>query len=287
MNLKRSVLIAGLLLGIGGLSAYFSFSKGGIEKTSSQSDSINLALRQAVHHLYKIEGDTSTHIPPVKQLSNHYFSIKVDKVIKYDQLPVILDQALKDYNIPFSYEVTIKDCNENNIIWGYNQISFEHAEIPCVNRDHINTCNLIGFSFTEPIQKDKNYLTYSLFVLAGLGAFIMIKSNNRFIPIEQQSEKTLLQLANTSFEFKNLTVEINNQYKTLTFREAKLLEYFFKHPNQVLSRDDIKAHVWGDEGVIVGRSVDVFVSRLRKILKEDQGLEIKNVHGVGYRLEVK
>ena len=59
-----------------------------------------------------------------------------------------------------------------------------------------------------------------------------------------------------------------------------------QHPNEVLSRDTLIAKVWEDEGVIVGRSLDVFISRLRKLLKGDDSVQIKTVHGVGYRLEV-
>lgn len=72
----------------------------------------------------------------------------------------------------------------------------------------------------------------------------------------------------------------------LTYREAKLLQLFAAHPNQVLERDFILKSVWEDEGIMVGRSVDVFVSRLRKMLREDPGLRLAAVHGVGYRLEV-
>ena len=77
-----------------------------------------------------------------------------------------------------------------------------------------------------------------------------------------------------------------NTQHNLTFREAKLLHLFIKHQNQVLDRDFILKSVWEDEGVTVGRSIDVFVSRLRKLLQEDTSLKIAAVHGVGYRLEV-
>ena len=77
-----------------------------------------------------------------------------------------------------------------------------------------------------------------------------------------------------------------NQHK-LTYREAKLLQLLANHPNQVLERDQILKLVWEDEGITVGRSVDVFISRLRKLLAEDPTLRITAVHGVGYRFEVK
>jgi DNA-binding response OmpR family regulator len=65
-----------------------------------------------------------------------------------------------------------------------------------------------------------------------------------------------------------------------------LLDLFCQNKNQLLPREEILEYVWGDEGVIVGRSVDVFVSRLRKKLKPDDNIKITSVHGVGYRLEI-
>ena len=71
----------------------------------------------------------------------------------------------------------------------------------------------------------------------------------------------------------------------LTFRETKLLRLFATNPDRLLERDVILRQVWADEGVLVGRSVDVFVSRLRKKLAADPSVGIAAVHGVGYRLE--
>ena len=93
-------------------------------------------------------------------------------------------------------------------------------------------------------------------------------------------------LGNTAFDPANLCVTIGGKRQPLTFREAKLLQFFAERPNQVLERDAILAAVWEDEGIIVGRSLDVFVSRLRKILQDDPSVKIANVHGVGYRFEV-
>lgn len=76
-----------------------------------------------------------------------------------------------------------------------------------------------------------------------------------------------------------------SQTQPLTFREAKLLRLFASHPDQLLEREHIIQQVWADEGVLVGRSVDMFVSRLRKKLASDPSVGIAAVHGVGYRLE--
>jgi len=75
--------------------------------------------------------------------------------------------------------------------------------------------------------------------------------------------------------------------QTLTFRETKLLKLFASHCGQLLERDFIIQQVWADEGVLVGRSVDVFVSRLRKKISNDPSVGLSVVHGVGYRLETE
>lgn len=69
------------------------------------------------------------------------------------------------------------------------------------------------------------------------------------------------------------------------FPETKLLKLLVTSPDRLLERDFIIQQVWADEGVLVGRSVDVFVSRLRKKLSADVSIGIVAVHGVGYRLE--
>ena len=84
----------------------------------------------------------------------------------------------------------------------------------------------------------------------------------------------------------NLVLVSEHKTFNLTYREAKLLHLFTNNKNKVLERDFILKSVWEDEGIIVGRSVDVFVSRLRKMLAEDLQVKISAVHGVGYRLEV-
>ncbi|MBK8042565.1 MAG: response regulator transcription factor [Haliscomenobacter sp.] len=80
-------------------------------------------------------------------------------------------------------------------------------------------------------------------------------------------------------------LECGGLRQDLTFREAKLLRLFVTHSGQLLEREFILTQVWADEGVLVGRSVDVFVSRLRKKLSADPSVSIVAVHGVGYRLE--
>ena len=70
---------------------------------------------------------------------------------------------------------------------------------------------------------------------------------------------------------------------TLTQREADLLEFLCLHPDKVLKREDILSHVWGKNDFFLGRSMDVFMTRLRKLLAKEPSITIETIHGIGYR----
>jgi two-component system OmpR family response regulator len=99
-------------------------------------------------------------------------------------------------------------------------------------------------------------------------------------------ENFLVHAGETICNFSTQQITFQGQTSELTHKESVLLKLFCQHQNKVLNRDVIQKAIWEDEGYFVGRSMDVFISRLRKLLKPDPSLAIVNVHGVGYKLEV-
>lgn len=95
------------------------------------------------------------------------------------------------------------------------------------------------------------------------------------------------QLGRFEFDYNNLTLSVDGRPKTLTQKEADVLLLLFTNQNRVLKRDEILKDVWGDDDYFMGRSMDVFISKLRKYLKEDPSVQITNYHGVGFRLEIR
>lgn len=89
------------------------------------------------------------------------------------------------------------------------------------------------------------------------------------------------------FDFDNLILECDNHNKNLTLKEAQLLRYFFYNQGRILKREDILEDLWGKNDYFMGRSLDVFISRLRKYIKKDPTLSIENIHGVGFKFEIK
>jgi DNA-binding response OmpR family regulator len=96
-------------------------------------------------------------------------------------------------------------------------------------------------------------------------------------------DQNYYKVGNFNFYFDSLVLESKDERKTLTYKEAELLRYFCDYPNKVLNRSDILKHVWGSDDYYLGRSLDVFISRLRKYLGSDENIKILNLHGIGFR----
>lgn len=90
-----------------------------------------------------------------------------------------------------------------------------------------------------------------------------------------------------NFDPKNYTLQGIDSKITLTQRESDLLLYFIRHKNLVVKRQDILKAIWGDDDYFMGRSLDVFISRLRKVLADEQNVLIENLHGIGFRFSEK
>ncbi|MBC3539304.1 response regulator transcription factor [Rufibacter sediminis] len=101
-----------------------------------------------------------------------------------------------------------------------------------------------------------------------------------------QNAPEVLTFGASTLEVKNLLLHVGGHTHTLTDREAELLRLFVQHPHQLLRREEILQRLWQDDGYFVGRSLDVFISRLRKYLQPDSSVKITTVHGRGYKLEV-
>lgn len=95
------------------------------------------------------------------------------------------------------------------------------------------------------------------------------------------------ELGSFNFDAKNFKLNHRSGEKVLTPKEAEVLKLLCLHKDRVLRREEILTTVWGDDDYFMGRSLDVFISKLRKYLKEDSTVEIVNYHGVGFKLEVK
>ena len=103
----------------------------------------------------------------------------------------------------------------------------------------------------------------------------------------QNIDNKILPLGSFTFDVANLTILKFDISITLTQREADVLLFLWQHKNTILKRETILEAIWGSDDYFMGRSLDVFISRLRKIMAEDASIKIENIHGIGFRFLCK
>ena len=100
----------------------------------------------------------------------------------------------------------------------------------------------------------------------------------------EEEKQTHFKIGNYEFDFTTQVISIGDSHQKLSTKEAELLRLLCLRKNEVLTREEALLNIWHDDNYFNGRSMDVFLSKIRKYLKDDPAVEIINVHGRGYKL---
>lgn len=258
---------------------------------------INLALRQLGHKLLLEIGDSITTIPPVEQRGAATYFLPLGQLVNYDAFQTIGPKLLAEIGIQENYSLALLDRDTENIVLGFNWLNLKtNGQLACTERDQSMLCYDILLTLYPPKKA-----SHTPTILIGATLLVLLLLLPKLLSNQSGKNSSakgatmtaslaapqLVQLSNsTAFDPLNQQLNTKEAIIKLTFREAKLLEYLVANKGEVLSREAIHAAVWGSEGVLVGRSLDVFISRLRKKLAKDSGIEIATIHGIGYRFLV-
>ena len=101
---------------------------------------------------------------------------------------------------------------------------------------------------------------------------------------KRSKESTLYQIGRFTFDTQKQLLTIGDKQTKLTTKESELLGLLCAHANEILQRDFALKTIWIDDNYFNARSMDVYITKLRKHLKEDESIEIINIHGKGYKL---
>lgn len=246
------------------------------------------ALRLVGHRLLLSAGDTKSRVLPIEKTTNEIYRIRFEKqlFIVPDSLVSIMREATALASLPGSYKVSVVDCSENKIVYSYTVAepgSGSNDIITCLGRTLPLGCYFINIDYSLPPEKKQIFLLgagLSILLLALYPIYHYFKTEKKPVPTTSQ------RLGNTNFNPKKRYLEIAGVRMELTDKEAKLLSIFASAPNEIINRETLQKEVWENEGIIVTRSLDVFISRLRKKLEGDPALKLVNIHGRGYKLEI-
>ena len=158
------------------------------------------------------------------------------------------------------------------------EIRSRHSEIPIIfltakslKEDRIKGLKIVADDYiTKPFSIEELLLKIQVFLKR---KYIAGHETTSFLKIG------IYELDPENFRLKN-----GDQIEQMTKKEVELLKLLINNKNRVIERSTILERVWGENDYFMGRSMDVFISRLRKYLKDDKSISLENIHGVGFRL---
>lgn len=247
-------------------------------------------LRRIGHELLLQSGDSISRVLPIKKNAENEYQISFENDITFqpDSLMNTTRRLLAKDPLASDYIVNVMNCGNSNVAYGY-AISKNKKDdiIACLGRTQPMACYRINIKFKSAgihIAKT-GYLLSSLPFLAFVGFILLRLGKPQKLELDSQ-DTTLFNLGSVLFDAKNRKLIINGRTIDLTGTETRVLLIFALSPNETIERSRLQKEIWEDEGVIVGRSLDMFISKLRKKLEPDQKINIVVIRGKGYKLEI-
>lgn len=278
--LKRFVNIVFLLL--------FPFMVFSENLTNNQQ--VQLKLREIGNQFLKSIGDSTSLVLPIEKNEGRY-ALKFNRNLSFE--PSMLSELVEDVLLSESLDsnilVEVESCDSSIVVHSFQlNKKIKSNEIACIGRYLPESCYVFYFSGLKflPIIDQNSTREESYYMLVFLVLFGSILVFSFYFFVNRKKKFNGISIGQFTFDPKRLILNLDAESIELSVKEADLLFLLHKHENETLERAFILNQIWGDEGDYVGRTLDVFVSKLRKKIAADSSLQIVNVRGVGYRFVV-
>jgi hypothetical protein len=284
---KRKYLIAlTLLLFISVICV--SFSMDGSDGFDSSRREV--LLRRIGHEILLQSGDSTSRVLPVKKTGENEYQISFENDLSFQPDSLVNTTRRLLANDPYARDhiVNVLNCSNSSIAYGY-AISRDQKDdiISCLGRKQPKACYLISIKF-QPRGTNTamaGYLLGGLPVLAFIG-YIFLRAGKPRNVLPENRSASMHTLGSVLFDAERRKLMLNEKTIDLTGTETRVLLILASSPNETIERSRLQKEIWEDEGVIVGRSLDMFISKLRKKLEIDPDIKIAVIRGKGYRLEI-
>ncbi len=288
--MQRLFLFIGVIL--------FSCSPGKAEEHAGEKH-VRLALRMIGHELLLASGDSSSRVLPVEKGNDHYL-IKFNTEFELDpeNLARVVKKVLAQASLTGSYLVEVKNCRKEEVVHSFKIGGLEKSDmVPCKGRILPPDCYVILFTIAEggtetltapkvAVHSGIDYFRSGWSFLGGTLFLCVVFWGLRIKRSRVKTTANSICLGGYRFDKLNMQLLFKEERVELSGKESDLLQLLYAHANETVTRETILNTVWGDEGDYIGRTLDVFISRLRKKLELDASLKIVNIRGIGYKLIV-
>jgi len=245
-------------------------------------------MRKIGHEILMLSNDSTSIVNPIINDGNEYrIQFATQFGFKPEELINAIDTIIKQTSFSTHYLVQVEKCKTNEVVYSYETTVFSDSpfpdEVACGLREQPEDCYEIVLHFIDEGQQDKNFTLYMMLLLIFMaaGAYFYFKKKQKKI------NDNRIVIGACLYDPKQMTLTLINNIIELTSKESELLNILNESVNETVDRETLLNRVWGDEGDYVGRTLDVYISKLRKKLENDTSIEIKNIRGIGYKLIVK
>ena len=271
-------------LSVFGLILFFAFE--GCEKDDLviKQDRIEVVLRKIGHDILLNSNDSISLVRPIVHKEDKY-RIQFESNFNFlpDDFIESIDTIIKN-SLPYhNYIVQVESCETKEIVYSYEISDFlPTTEIACKTRPQPEGCYEVIIQFLP--ENETNSLIPGLLVLIAISLLLIgLYIYKKRKPVLNSET---IKIGEYLYDSKKMILIRQEKTIELTSKESDLLNLLYESVNNTVDRETILNKVWGDEGDYVGRTLDVYVSKLRKKLENDSTIQLKNIRGIGYKLIV-
>jgi Transcriptional regulatory protein, C terminal len=247
-------------------------------------------LRRIGHEILLQAGDSTSRVLPVKKIAANEYQISFENPFTFQPglLVNTTRRLLAEDPLASDYVVNVLNCANSSVAYGYAISKNKKDDIvACTGRRQPIACYMINIKFKPTgITTAKNGYFLGALLLAAFAGFIFLRSGKPRSALPDSQPAGMFTLGSMSFDAEARKLMINGKITDLTNTETRVLRIFALSPNEAIERSRLQKEIWEDEGVIVGRSLDMFISKLRKKLESDPNIKIAVIRGKGYKLEI-
>jgi DNA-binding winged helix-turn-helix (wHTH) protein len=290
------------------LLATFVFSHCSFADTNSRSSKeeqhIEVSMRMIGHQVLLSLGDSSSRVLPIEKNGDSY-RIRFESEFGFnpESLQSTIDSVITATRIASSYVVEFKSCESDLVVHSYEIGISEHSNVlACRERDQPKACYNLLITILKPgistettlietsvSESDSKYALGlgALLIILGIVAIGLVKFIlSRKSESKNELDQNIIPIGEYRFNKRKMELSFREERIELTSKECDLLQLLCDSTNNTVERETILKMVWGDDGDYVGRTLDVFISKLRKKLEGDSNVKITNIRGIGYKLVV-
>jgi hypothetical protein len=246
-------------------------------------------LRRIGHELLLQSGDSTSRVLPIKKIAENEYQISFEKNLTFqpDSLVNTTRRLLADDPLGTDYVVNVLMNGNAGVTYGYAISKNKKNDIiACKGRKQPIGPYMINIKFKpRGINTARNGLLLGGLPFLAFVGFLFFRSVKPRKALSNSQGTKIFTLGSFLFDAQERQLIINKKTIDLTGTETRLLLIFASSPNQTIQRSRLQKEIWEDEGVIVGRSLDMFISKLRKKLESDPQINIVVIRGKGYKLE--